>query len=31
MACGSGRVIADLIAGRAPQIDVSGLDLSRYC
>jgi D-amino-acid dehydrogenase len=31
MACGSGRVIADLISGRAPQIDVSGLDLSRYC
>jgi D-amino-acid dehydrogenase len=30
MACGSGRVIADLISGRAPQIDVSGLDLSRY-
>jgi D-amino-acid dehydrogenase len=30
MACGSGRVIADLISGRKPDIDVSGLDLSRY-
>lgn len=31
MACGSGRVIADLISGRTPDIDVSGLDPSRYC
>lgn len=30
MACGSGRVIADLISGRAPEIDVSGLSLERY-
>lgn len=30
MACGSGRVIADLISGRKPDIDVSGLGLSRY-
>ncbi len=30
MACGSGRVIADLISGRTPDIDVSGLSLARY-
>ena len=30
MACGSGRVIADLVSGRTPDIDVRGLDLSRY-
>ena len=30
MACGSARVIADQIAGRSPEIDVSGLDLSRF-
>ncbi|HKE96677.1 MAG TPA: D-amino acid dehydrogenase [Povalibacter sp.] len=30
MACGSGRVLADLISGRKPDIDVSGLSLSRY-
>ena len=30
MACGSGRVIADVIAGRKPEIDVSELSLSRY-
>jgi D-amino-acid dehydrogenase len=30
MACGSGRVIADLISGRAPDIDVSELSLDRY-
>ncbi|HEY6645049.1 D-amino acid dehydrogenase [Povalibacter sp.] len=30
MACGSGRVIADLISGREPDIDVSGLSLARY-
>ncbi|HEY5810993.1 MAG TPA: D-amino acid dehydrogenase [Povalibacter sp.] len=30
MACGSGRVIADLVSGRPPDIDVRGLDLSRY-
>lgn len=29
MACGSGRVIADLIAGRTPDIDVRGLALGR--
>lgn len=30
MACGSGRVIADLICSRTPEIDVSGLSLARY-
>lgn len=30
MACGSGRVIADLIGGRTPEIDMSGLGLSRF-
>jgi glycine/D-amino acid oxidase-like deaminating enzyme len=29
MACGSGRVIADLIFGRKPGIDVSDLDTRR--
>jgi D-amino-acid dehydrogenase len=30
MACGSGRVIADLISGKAPEIDVAGLGRERY-
>ena len=30
MSLGSGRVLADLIGGRAPAIDVTGLELSRY-
>ena len=30
MAAGSGRVIADLISGRTPEVDVSGLTLARY-
>ena len=30
MACGSGRVLADIISGRRPDIDVSELVLSRY-
>ncbi|HSC81283.1 MAG TPA: D-amino acid dehydrogenase [Chitinolyticbacter sp.] len=30
MACGSGRVVADLITGRVPEIDVAGLSLTRY-
>ena len=30
MAAGTGRVIADLVAGRAPAIDVTGLALARY-
>ena len=30
MACGSGRVIADLISGRAPEVPVEELSLARY-
>jgi D-amino-acid dehydrogenase len=30
MACGSGRVIADLISGRTPEIDMEGLGLARF-
>ena len=30
MACGSGRVLADLISGRPPEIDAHELGLSRY-
>ncbi|MCW5636579.1 MAG: D-amino acid dehydrogenase [Rubrivivax sp.] len=30
MAAGTGRVIADLVSGRAPEIDVSGLGMARY-
>jgi D-amino-acid dehydrogenase len=30
MACGSGRVIADIVSGRTPDIDVADLSLSRY-
>lgn len=30
MACGSGRLIADLIAGYRPEISADGLDVSRY-
>jgi D-amino-acid dehydrogenase len=30
MACGSGRLLADLIAKKAPQISAEGLDISRY-
>jgi len=30
MACGSGRVLADLISGKKPDIDTSQLGLSRY-
>ncbi len=30
MAAGSGRVLADIIAGRAPDIEVADLNLSRY-
>jgi D-amino-acid dehydrogenase len=30
MACGTGRVVADLVSGREPDIDVSGLAMSRY-
>jgi D-amino-acid dehydrogenase len=30
MACGSARVIADLLSGRSPEIDLDGLTLARY-
>ena len=30
MACGSGRLLADLVAGKRPQISTVGLDVSRY-
>ncbi len=30
MACGSARLVADMISGRPPEIDVSGLGLDRY-
>ncbi|MBD25773.1 MAG: amino acid dehydrogenase [Candidatus Marinimicrobia bacterium] len=30
MACGSARVIADLISGREPEIDLSGLTIKRF-
>ena len=30
MACGTGRVIADMVSGRTTDIDVSGLAMSRY-
>jgi D-amino-acid dehydrogenase len=30
MACGSGRVLADIISGRKPEIDVSALEMRRY-
>ena len=30
MAAGTGRVIADLVSGRQPEIDIAGLGMSRY-
>jgi D-amino-acid dehydrogenase len=30
MACGSGRVLADLLSGLKPEIDTSELAMSRY-
>jgi D-amino-acid dehydrogenase len=30
MAAGTGRVMADLIGGRAPEIDMEGLGMARY-
>lgn len=30
MACGSGRVIADIVGGGTPEIDVGGLNLARF-
>jgi D-amino-acid dehydrogenase len=30
MACGSGRLLADMLSGRRPEIDPEGLGLERY-
>ncbi len=30
MACGSARIVADLLSGRPPEIDLDGLTLARY-
>jgi D-amino-acid dehydrogenase len=30
MAAGSGKVVADLVSGRSPDIDLDGLTLARY-
>jgi D-amino-acid dehydrogenase len=30
MACGSGQIVADLLVGRLPAIDLDGLTLQRY-
>jgi D-amino-acid dehydrogenase len=30
MACGSGRVLADVLSGRKPEVDISELTMSRY-
>ena len=30
MACGSGRVLADMLSGRKPDIDASELTIDRY-
>jgi D-amino-acid dehydrogenase len=30
MACGSGKVVADLVSGRTPEIDLDGLTLARF-
>jgi D-amino-acid dehydrogenase len=30
MAAGTGRVIADMVSGRAPDVDTSGLTMARY-
>ncbi|MFW7348499.1 MAG: D-amino acid dehydrogenase [Pigmentiphaga sp.] len=30
MAAGTGRIVADLVAGRTPEIDLDGLDIGRY-
>jgi len=29
MACGTARIVADLMTGRMPEIDLNGLTLSR--
>jgi D-amino-acid dehydrogenase len=30
MACGSARIVADIVAQRTPQIDLDGLTLERF-
>lgn len=30
MSCGSGHLLANLMAGRSPEIDPKGLDVTRY-
>ncbi|MGL6111262.1 MAG: FAD-dependent oxidoreductase, partial [Rubrivivax sp.] len=30
MAAGTGRLIADLVCGRKPEIDIDGLTMARY-
>ena len=30
MAAGTGRVMADLVSGREPEIDIEGLTMARY-
>ena len=30
MSCGSGSVLADIVSGKAPSIDASALNLTRY-
>jgi D-amino-acid dehydrogenase len=30
MACGSGQVLADVISGKSPAVDVADLNISRY-
>jgi D-amino-acid dehydrogenase len=30
MACGSARVLSDLLSGKSPEIDASDLALTRY-
>ena len=30
MACGAGRVLADLVTGKRPEIDTEGLFMDRY-
>jgi D-amino-acid dehydrogenase len=30
MACGSGRLLADLVSGKRPEIDTEGLFMNRY-
>ena len=30
MACGSGRLVADMVSGQRPEIDTEGLGIERY-